>query len=536
MKLPTLTDILVNPTDERGNFSQNFLKKATKSKDTSKKWLSNLFGKSQQKTGIAGGPSKLGSAFGQKDPQRTSIGSGSSARLKVKDSIADIVAKQYLFMQKTYEAQQQEDELNVAFRKEQLEEDERRHKKLTDELIKFKKTAIPEKEKELTKEEEKDDGSWIQKMIGGIKSAFVSTLKGLISVIMAPIKLLWSVVSSLVGQISTMLAALAGTIMGVIASNITAIFALIVPHAYKLITSIVGGIIKMIEQGIERVINGPEDKKMGTIEKAIRGFLSRALLTPFGAVAATLLGTAAAAQTYSNAKDEMMSGDEYKELTDRHTDELRKMVPEDRQMTPEEEKAYRKRQNEQNIEAAGVKKNFEENTLIPKMTKDGWTAERDKNGKLDFKKGDESAGLTDLYKAFEGDNYLQKIIMKQFSGVSETFEGFAERKKNEVINKMKTAVKDEADKIMKPIEKSFGEAGNKFDEMQTNIKAQLDSNGKGLDQGKLDFDKGYNYARSGGGSTAVSNTNNSVNQTPKNVHTQPMRVKHDIPGTLEPVF
>jgi hypothetical protein len=379
MPLPSLTT-----NNEKGNFSQRFLEKATKTKDASKKLLDNLFGKPQQKTGTAGAPSKLGSAFGKKDPQRTTIGSGSSARLKVKDSIADIVAKQYLFMQKTYEEQKQEDELNVAFRKEQLEEDERRHKKLIDELIKFKKTAVPEKEKELTKEEEKDDGSWIQKMLGGIKNAFFSTLKGLFNIIIAPIKLLTSLITSLLGVVTKIALGLGEVILDVIAKSAEGIVKLLVGPLVKLMSAVTGAAFS--------AAGGIAGRMTGTIATILQSFLP-----VWGQIGVALLSAAGVYAGYVDSVQKLQQGDEYQTLTDRHAEELIAMTPADRQMTPKEEAAYRARKKEQNAEASTAEKKFHQETLIPKMQSDGWTANFKKDGNLDGCRVGIFDGKTDGY-------------------------------------------------------------------------------------------------------------------------------------------
>ena len=175
----------VNQSSNPGGFSDNFKQKATSLKDkfSAQKLLGGLFGNSKT------GDSKLGAdAAGRKNPQRSSISSGSNTRLKSGDSIADIMAKQLIFMQKTYESDKERYDMERAHREEQMEEDERRHRKLIEGLKKVKKqTAIPEKETE-QKQEEKKDGtpSWISKMLNGIKAAIFAPFKIILGVVSSP--------------------------------------------------------------------------------------------------------------------------------------------------------------------------------------------------------------------------------------------------------------------------------------------------------------------------------------------------------------
>ena len=49
----------INPTADKGSFSQRFLEKASKVKDTSEKWLSTIFGDASQ-SDTGGSKSKFG--------------------------------------------------------------------------------------------------------------------------------------------------------------------------------------------------------------------------------------------------------------------------------------------------------------------------------------------------------------------------------------------------------------------------------------------------------------------------------------------
>ena len=67
----------------------------------------------------------------------------------------------YNFMEKTHEDNKLQRELELTFRKEESEEDERRHKKLIDAILGRKPKKQPEKE---------EDKSWVEKIMDGLKS------------------------------------------------------------------------------------------------------------------------------------------------------------------------------------------------------------------------------------------------------------------------------------------------------------------------------------------------------------------------------
>lgn len=118
------------------------------------------------------------------DPQRTNIGPGRVVPLRVGDSTADILAKMYNLSKISFEKDKTQKELEVAFRKEQMEEDERRHKKLIDELLKVhgKKGT----EKTVKKDEEEDTKSFFEKFIEKLKSyltPFLILLKNISKII-----------------------------------------------------------------------------------------------------------------------------------------------------------------------------------------------------------------------------------------------------------------------------------------------------------------------------------------------------------------
>jgi hypothetical protein len=115
------------------------------------------------------------------NPQFTTISAGPVVMLRPGDSIANILGKMYNFMAKTQQRNKLSAEIEVAFRTEQLEEDERRHKKVIDALLNRGKVKPAE-----------DNGveSFIKKLLDGIK--------GMLAPIMASIKFLENKLTELI--------------------------------------------------------------------------------------------------------------------------------------------------------------------------------------------------------------------------------------------------------------------------------------------------------------------------------------------------
>lgn len=130
------------------------------------------FGRSEQDIGYFGGYSR-GKKY-KKDPRRTTFGAGPIKALRIGDSSADILGKTYNFVQKTYEEEKRRYETEKVFREEQMEEDERRHKKLIEQII---KSQAKPKLGPIQKEEEEKEPSWIDDMLSSMKSL----LQGLIA-------------------------------------------------------------------------------------------------------------------------------------------------------------------------------------------------------------------------------------------------------------------------------------------------------------------------------------------------------------------
>ena len=232
----------INQSSNPGGFSDNFKEKASALKDkfSPKKLLGGLFGKTKTDNN-----SKLGAdPKGPKDPQRTSIGSGSNTRLKARDSISDIMAKQYMFMQKSYESDKERDEIQDAYRQEQMEEDARRNKKIIESLKSVKTpTAVPEKEKEKT-----GDSSIIGKMLEGIKSA--------LGLILSPMK---KAVMFLAGMLETVFSALGNIglkVAGLLAKTPLMIFSAIFPLLSQFVSGAMGFALKFIFRSMAVAMSG----------------------------------------------------------------------------------------------------------------------------------------------------------------------------------------------------------------------------------------------------------------------------------------
>ena len=181
-----------------------------------------------------------------KDPLFTTIGSGAIVKIKSGDSISNILAKMYSFMEKTYETRRLNTELEDAFRKEQIDEDERRHKKLIESILNKKPTAVPEDDGEKEK-------SFIEKLLDGIKTALGPIISGLAAIVSWAVKLgeyfgkvfgktfLTNMVKSVVTAImaaENILSSLSKALFGFLKPAIVALVAaLILAHEYEKIRS-----------------------------------------------------------------------------------------------------------------------------------------------------------------------------------------------------------------------------------------------------------------------------------------------------------
>jgi hypothetical protein len=100
--------------------------------------LGRLFGRKDKDIQAFGGYGRK-RLRGKKDPQFTTLNSGPIKPLKVGDSSADILGKMYNFMRKVDEINVRDMEIERAFRQEQMDEDERRHRELVKAIKAFTK-------------------------------------------------------------------------------------------------------------------------------------------------------------------------------------------------------------------------------------------------------------------------------------------------------------------------------------------------------------------------------------------------------------
>lgn len=99
--------------------------------------VGRLFGRNDRDIQAFGGYGRK--KKGKKNPSYSTISNGPIRPLKVGDSSADILAKMYNFMRKVDETTVRNDEIDRAFRQEQIDEDNRRHKELVDAIKSYMK-------------------------------------------------------------------------------------------------------------------------------------------------------------------------------------------------------------------------------------------------------------------------------------------------------------------------------------------------------------------------------------------------------------
>jgi hypothetical protein len=126
--------------------------------------LGRLFGRKDRDIQAFGGYGRK-KQRGKKNPQFTSLNSGPIKPLKVGDSVADILGKMYNFMLKTDQIHKLNGEIEQAFRQEQLDEDERRHKELVKAIKGFTKNG---KTAVLDKKEGEEKGGFLEPILSGL--------------------------------------------------------------------------------------------------------------------------------------------------------------------------------------------------------------------------------------------------------------------------------------------------------------------------------------------------------------------------------
>jgi len=137
--------------------------------------LGKLMGRSGED--IAYFAKKGSRAGGAKNPFYTRIGAGSREPVKRNDNVADVFAKVYNLMERTYEQEKRLKEIQSNFKEEQDIEDERRHEELL-EAITGKKSTKPKATKI---KEKKEEGGGIFDTIKKMFADLVSSLSPFIN-------------------------------------------------------------------------------------------------------------------------------------------------------------------------------------------------------------------------------------------------------------------------------------------------------------------------------------------------------------------
>ena len=495
----------INQSSNPGGFSDNFKQKASSLKDkfSPQKLLGGLFGNSKT------GDSKLGAdTAGRKNPQRTSISSGSNARLKTGDSLADIMAKQLIFMQKTYESDKERYDMERAHREEQMEEDERRHRKLIEGLKKVKKqTAIPEKEKEQNQEEKKDGTpSWLSKMLNGIKAA-----------IFTPFKIILGVVSSVLGAVGSLVMGLGGIILSVIEGSIAAVMKILNSPLTSFVTSIVktllGSLFKELFKGL--ISLGP-----------ILASLTLPMAAALGAigVGVAAIGSAAYIQNQQMQKKVLHEGVDTNKTNEllsdfEYSNELAKQAVRDGTgSSSEKAKRIAELEAQYAKDIAGLKenrntqlKNREKAIVTPAMAAIGFTPRYELNekerkilpkqfpdGRLKyFDKSGKEAEVADYKKALEP---------PKVPGNEES-----------MLEKMNKGLKGLVENNLNPL-------SNKIEELQSDASLRLDSIGKNVQDLRGDFQRGYDAEMNR--QNSISSQTNNMSGNGKIQSSNPIKSHH----------
>jgi hypothetical protein len=343
---------------------------------------------------------KLHETLDRKDPLISTIGPGAVVNIRPGDTAANILAKTYNFMEKTHEKYKQNYELEQAFRKEQYDEDERRHEKLINALL---------NRKEPSKEEEGSPKSFIEKLLDGLKTA--------LGIIMAPLKGLLSLMSGLTGILLPLISGVAGSILSVIAKSAGLIVEILTIPLLSLMKKLLARTFGVLLEGV-----------VGTAVEALSG--------PLGAVMA-ILGAGATAQAIIQESQSTRMGPEAAALDTKHAEELRdfEVKHPSAYRTTEQKAEFIALQAKQRDEKKVLVEKFEKETLIPAMEKIGYKPqERNQAGELIFKndKG-ETADIRDYKRALNGEDWFDKLLMRMVTGEEISPKQYQEKKTKELI-------------------------------------------------------------------------------------------------------
>jgi hypothetical protein len=279
---------------------------------------------------------KLNETLSRKDPLISTIGAGAVVNIRPGDGAANIMAKTYNFMEKTHETYKRNYELDELFRKEQYDEDERRHKKLIDAILNRKE---PEKEKE------KDDSdSFIQKLL-----KFLSSMaKGILSSIF---KMLPGILLSMLGVVEELIKKVAGEIFKLI----TKFFQFTFDKVFRSIAAVQNGLAQVVES------LGPllEFSPVGKASKAFKLF--KALTA--GATIASLLEKEEGEEDESVRDARILLGDKAVDLykaAQPLADELKFFM-----RGPEEKAKVQKKYDDLIEKADEERKKYQQETVFP---------------------------------------------------------------------------------------------------------------------------------------------------------------------------
>ena len=401
----------------------------------------------------------------RKDPRRTTIGPGQVKPLKIDDSSADILAKIYNFMQKTQETHEKRYELEKSFREEQMEEDERRHKKLIEELEK----SLGKKEEPVEEKKEEKEPSWIDKMLGGMKKG----LNSLLDSVMKPIKFILGRISKVVGSLLKNMGSMVFNILTLIVEDIAE---LLFPHMK-------GKIVDIVKDAFS------------ILGKFLPNFLKpiRLAMEALGTAYAITQGTA----LIENEKYRLATGKKVEDLDEKFNAELYNLVAEQEKLRNQkadtEEEKYDLREKMEKLEIqignlrASHKKEKEKaiqeanDFLIPKMADLGYyptmidskgNYEKYPDGRYVFRNTDrEEAGKDQYALATTGKTFVQYEKDRAIEAVKEETKEFSKK----AAEKIKTYVEKGYEQTKKEIpeleevEKIGGEVENIFSNVQNTI-------------------------------------------------------------------
>ena len=215
----------------------------------------------------------------KKDPNYSTIGSSNRQNLSRGDTIANILGKIYNFMQKTRRDDKVKNELDVAFRKEQLEEDERRHKKMVDAVLETQK--IPQAEGAPASEDKKEkSGSLAGKIMKGVGrgmgkiiSGIYALIKGILSIVTSIVKTLGKLVFSIgkfiLSMATKIIKGILKTVGGYVLEAIGAATLFIMKKAKSLIQDLGKKLLELIVRG--KLSGGVGGGKMGALGWTLLG-------------------------------------------------------------------------------------------------------------------------------------------------------------------------------------------------------------------------------------------------------------------------